>query len=111
MNGGCLTYRPPSFSRRGKFETRRTSSLTLPFDLNGQRADEPPLFQEIPSRWTHVITIEPMFDRGEDFLTDRPFPMQPYRNPYGQGPPNEGREVEYHSEFVPSGTATLVRWA
>ncbi len=83
--------------------------LTLPFDLNGQRADEPPAFEEIPSRWTHVITIEPIFDRGEDLLAERPFVMQPYRNPFGQGPPNEGREVEYHPEFVPGGTATIVR--
>jgi hypothetical protein len=47
--------------------------LTLPFDLNGKRADEPPVFEVIPSRWTHAITIEPTFDRGEDPLTERPF--------------------------------------
>ena len=75
--------------------------LTLPFDLNGNAN------QGIPSRWTHVITIEPRFDRGEDPVTERPFLFQPYRNPLGEGPPNEGRVVEYHPEFVPSGTATI----
>lgn len=77
--------------------------LTLPFDLNGDAA------QGIPSPWTHVITIEPTFDRGEEPLTERPFLLQPYRNPFGEGPPNEGRPVELHPELVPSGTATIIR--
>jgi hypothetical protein len=77
--------------------------LTLPFDLNGDAG------AGIPSSWTHVITIEPMFNKGEPVLSERPFVLQPYRNPFGQGPPNEGRSVEYHPEFVPSGTATIQR--
>ncbi len=75
--------------------------LTLPFDLNGNAE------RGIASRWTHVITIEPRSDKGEPLLAERPFLLQPYRNPLGQGPPNEGRVVEYHPEFVPRGTATI----
>ncbi len=41
-------------------------------------------------------------------MTERPFLVQPYRNPFGEGPPNEGRVVEYHPELVPTGTATIV---
>lgn len=76
--------------------------LTLPFDLNGDAA------QGIRSPWTHVITIEPTFDRGEEPLTEQPFLLQPYRNPFGEGPPNEGRVVEFYPELVPRGSATIV---
>ncbi len=75
--------------------------LALPFDLNGNAE------RGVPSRWTHVITIEPRANKGETLLSERPFLMQPYRNPLGQGPPNEGRVIEYHPEFVPTGTATI----
>lgn len=77
--------------------------LTLPLDLNGDAE------QEIPSRWTHVISIEPLFDQGEDPLSPRPFGLQPYRNPFGDGAPNEGRVIEYHRELVPTGSAVLER--
>ncbi len=77
--------------------------MTLPFDLNGD-AD-----LGNPSRWTHVITIEPTFDLGEDRVPPRPFLLQPHRNAVGEGLPNEGRVVECHPEFVPSGTATIQR--
>jgi len=75
--------------------------LTLPFDLNGDIDDG------ILSPWTHVITVEPISDRGEGPLEERPFLIQPYRNPFGEGPPNEGRPVLLNPDRIPSGTATI----
>lgn len=76
--------------------------LELPLDLNGQ----PHL--GIPSPWTHVITVEPTFDRGEVTWDARPFVVQPYRNPFGEGPPEEPRIIEFVPEAVTGGTARLV---
>jgi hypothetical protein len=45
--------------------------------------------------WTHVITIEPIADEEEPLLTDRPFLLQPYRNPIGAGGPGVPREILY----------------
>ncbi len=45
--------------------------------------------------WHHVITIEPAFDEDEPPLTDRPFPLRPYRNAIGAGGPGEPREIVY----------------
>lgn len=75
--------------------------LTLPFDLNG---DED---AGIPSRWTHVITVEPITDLEEGPLEERPFLIQPYRNAFGEAPPNIGRPVLLHQDRIPSGTATI----
>lgn len=85
--------------------------LSLPFDLNGNAAEG------INSRWTHVMTIEPAFDiQPESPYTDlaaplaaKPFLLQPYRNPMGEGPVDSARVIEYHSEHVPSGTAIISR--
>lgn len=86
--------------------------LDLPFDLNG--CTRSPEYCALvgteygPSHWTHVITIEPAFDRGEPILTEKPFLIQPYRNPIGEGTPEVERVVEFHPEMVPRGVATLI---
>lgn len=77
--------------------------LPLPFDLNGNAA------LGIRSRWTHVITIEPATDEDEDPWWARPFLLQPYQNPFGEGPPEEPRVIEYHPDLLPRGTATLLQ--
>ncbi len=85
--------------------------LSLPFDLNGNAA------LGINSRWTHVMTIEPALDiEPESPYTDpaapldaKPFLLQPYRNPFGEGRPDAVRVIEYHSELVPGGTAIISR--
>ena len=56
-------------------------------------------------RWTHVITIEPAFDRGEPVGSSRPFLLQPYRDPFGMGAPGEARTITFHPETLPSGRA------
>ncbi len=77
----------------------------LPLDLNGDAS------QGIPSRWTHVITIEPWGPNLQPEMpwTAKPFLLQPYRNAIGQGLVDEPRTIEYHPEFIPMGTATIVR--
>jgi hypothetical protein len=72
--------------------------LTLPLNL---RETTPAGTQ----RWTHVITIEPAFDRGEPIGTSRPFLLQPYRDPFGMGAPGEARTITFHPETLPSGRA------
>ncbi|MGH7698957.1 MAG: anti-sigma factor [Gemmatimonadales bacterium] len=77
--------------------------LTLPFDLNGNAA------QGAPSRWTHVITIEPWGRNREPEMPydARPFLLQPYRNPIGEGGPEVPRVIEFYPGALPRGTATL----
>lgn len=76
----------------------------LPLDLNGD------LNQGVASRWTHVITIEPWGPNREPEMPwlARPFLLQPYRNAIGEGLVDEPRTIEYHPEFLPSGSATIV---
>ncbi len=75
--------------------------LELPLDLNGSAAEG------IPSRYTHVITVEPMPDTAEAPWLARPFLVQPYRNAIGQGPPDERRVVELFPGGLPRGTARI----
>lgn len=77
--------------------------VALPIDLNGGGP------AALPSRWTHVITIEPWGpDRDPEMPRDaRPFLLAPYSNPIGQGRPEEPRTIEYHAELLPTGIATL----
>jgi hypothetical protein len=77
--------------------------LSLPFDLNGNFAEGS------PSRWTHVITIEPWGPQREPEMPvdARPFLLQPYRNAIGEAPWDEPRVIEYHAELLPRGTATI----
>ncbi len=76
-------------------------NLELPFDLNGDRA------RGIPSRWTHVITIEPASDMNEAAWLARPFFLRPYRNAIGEGAADEGRDILFFPEALPSGSARL----
>lgn len=84
--------------------------LDLPLHLNGDPETG------APSRWTHVVTIEPA--RHEEDETARspdeidpaerePFFVRPYRNPIGEAPHAEPREIEFYPESLPRGTAVL----
>jgi len=83
--------------------------LEIPFDLNGNAS------QGIPSRWTHVITIEPMSDKTAENpeldvaapLWAKPFIIRPYMNDIGPGLADEARVIGYHAAGVPQGTAQL----
>lgn len=75
--------------------------LELPLDLNGSEAEG------VPSRYTHVITIEPMPDTAEAPWLARPFLVHPYRNAIGQGPPDERRVIELFPAELPRGTARI----
>lgn len=86
--------------------------LELPFDLNGCSAEPAACTaagqEPGPSRWTHVITIEPKADEDEEAWLARPFLLQPYRNAFGEGAPAEPRVIEFHAELLPHGAAMLV---
>ena len=75
--------------------------LTLPFDLNGTIADG------IMSRWTHVITVEPIFDETEDPWLAEPFFIKPYRNPIGEGTADEPRTILFFPDELPMGVARI----
>lgn len=79
--------------------------LELPLDLNGDAASG------TPSRWTHVITVEPWGPNRdpEPFDVIRPFFLTPYRNLIGEAPPEEPRSIEFHPGGLPSGTAVMLR--
>jgi hypothetical protein len=72
--------------------------LTLPLNLREKTSSG-------ASRWTHVITIEPATNRGESIGSERPFLLQPYRDPFGNGAPGEARTITLHPETLPSGRA------
>jgi hypothetical protein len=59
------------------------------------------------SRWTHVITIEPAWKRGEPMATERPFIIRPYYDPVGTAGPGLPRPITLHQNWVPQGTAQL----
>lgn len=63
--------------------------LSLPLDLD---AVDPVTGEAV---WYHVITIEPAFDEGEPMYDARPFFIQPYRNPVGEGGPGDPRLISY----------------
>lgn len=58
-------------------------------------------------RWTHVITIEPVWNKGEAVGSERPFLVRPYQDPFGGGAPGAPRTITYRPENVPSGRADL----
>lgn len=80
--------------------------LSLPFDLNGDQAAGE------PSRWTHVITIEPNHEpdgiRTEDPWDAEPFFLRPYRNAIGEAPPAEPRAIGFVLDALPRGSATIL---
>ncbi len=74
--------------------------LSLPLNLRETTASG-------ASRWTHVITIEPAWNRGEAIGAERPFLVRPYQDPFGTGAPGTPRTISFHSEGVPTGRAEL----
>ena len=75
--------------------------LTLPFDFNG---DDVVIGD---SEWMHVISIEPAFDVGEAQLSEVPFQLKPFGNPFGDGGPTDPRTIMALAP-LPTGTAALV---
>lgn len=88
----------------------------LPLDLNGC-ADVVNAAGEIlrkcrefwrgPSRFTHVITMEPLFDKGEDPWAAQPFFLELYKNPVGEGSPATKRKLIFQPQNLPAGTARV----
>jgi hypothetical protein len=76
------------------------NGITLPLDLRQKDTQG-------RGRWSHVITTEPSWNRGETITTERPFLIAPYRDPFGDGAPGTARTITYREDGVPHGTATL----
>lgn len=72
------------------------SVLSLPLDLREKTAQG-------VGRWTHVITIEPISDKGEPYGSERPFSVRPYRDAFGDGAPGIPRTITYRADGVPRG--------
>jgi len=72
------------------------SELSLPLNLRERNATG-------DSRWTHLITVEPDFDRGEAVGSERPFVVRPYRDPFGDLAPGTPRAITFRPEGVPRG--------
>jgi len=91
------------------FDLPVPGDLPLPIDLNGcistNGACEPEY--EGPSRFTHVITVEPFADREEDPWLAQPSFIRPYRNPVGEGFEFENRDIVYYGDELPTGTARI----
>lgn len=85
--------------------------LRLPLDLNGCVASEEQCRnasqEPEPSRYTHVITIEPTRDRGEPPWLARPFFLRPYRNAIGEDGAGSPRVIEFFPDELPHGRAEL----
>ena len=76
------------------------NGLSLPLNLRETTSSGAP-------RWTHVITIEPAWNRGESIGAERPFLIRPYMDSFGETGPGIPRTISLHSENVPSGHAEL----
>ena len=74
--------------------------LQLPLDLREKDASG-------KLRWTHVITIEPMSDKGEAIGSERPFGIRPYVDPFGDLRAGDPRTISFHPENVPSGEVVV----
>lgn len=83
--------------------------LPLPLDLNGCDGATCLDAWRGPSRFTHVVTIEPYNDRWEEAWSAQPFFLRPYSNAIGEAAPGEGRALGYSSATFPTGSATLNR--
>jgi hypothetical protein len=71
------------------------AELTLPLNLR-ERDSSGKL------RWTHVISIEPVTDKGEPIGSERPFFLRPYADAFGDLNPGVPRTITMHREAVPS---------
>jgi hypothetical protein len=58
-------------------------------------------------RWTHVITVEPAWNRGEPIGGEHPFFIRPYQDAFGDGAPGAPRTITFRPENIPSGHAEL----
>jgi hypothetical protein len=76
-------------------------NVALPLDLNGEAA------AGVPSRWTHVITLEPYEERWEDPWTSEPTFLRPYRNSIGEAPPESLRTIRFQPDLLPRGIARI----
>jgi len=76
------------------------TGLSLPLNLRETTTAGAP-------RWTHVITIEPGWNRGEAIGSERPFIIRPYQDPFGDGGPGIPRAITFRPENVPTGHAEL----
>ncbi|HEX4682487.1 MAG TPA: anti-sigma factor [Gemmatimonadaceae bacterium] len=74
--------------------------LTLPLDLREKNASG-------AVRWTHVITIEPSWKRGEPVGSERPFFIRPYQDSFGDGDPGTPRSITFRPTAVPSGHVVI----
>ncbi len=80
--------------------------LSLPLDLKETAPDGKP-------RWSHIITIEPAWNQGEPITEERPFLLQPYRDPFAarvQGlerPYGLPNPITLHQEGLPRGLAEV----
>lgn len=82
--------------------------LPLPLDLNGCLGSACPPEWAGPSRFTHVITIEPYNDRWEDPWVAEPFFLEVYRNAIGEADEEQGRTLILRTDRLPTGTARIV---
>ncbi len=88
------------------------ANMSFPLDLNGCLL--PPTECQAagqvsgPSRWTHVITIEPVTDEDEMPWLARPFPLlRPYRNPIGEAGAEVPRVIGFDPSGLPQAVVTL----
>jgi len=76
------------------------AQLSLPLNLREKNASG-------QLRWTHVISIEPVWKRGEAVGSERPFVVRPYQDSFGDAAPGVARTITFHPEAVPRGQADL----
>jgi hypothetical protein len=74
--------------------------LALPLDLREKNAAG-------TVRWTHVITVEPSWKRGEPIGSEKPFFMRLYQDSFGDGDPGTPRTITFHASAVPSGRVVI----
>jgi hypothetical protein len=75
---------------------RFPSELNLPLNLREKDATG-------KLRWTHVITIEPMSDKGEAIGSEQPFFLRPYVDSFGDLNPGVARTISFRPESMPRG--------
>lgn len=71
------------------------SALTLPLNLREKDGTG-------RLRWSHVITIEPMTDKGEPLRSERPFFLRPYSDSFGDLNAGMPRTITFHREALPT---------
>ena len=71
------------------------AALTLPLNLR-ERDTAGRL------RWTHVISIEPLTDKGEPIGSERPFFIRPYLDSFGDQNPGIPRTITMRRDAIPS---------